>query len=128
MSPQIHFDPSKAVSFDTVAPGTYPVRVFAVSDVEQGPKAKYLSVEFEHLDPELAGKAGHIWRNYPIEGKGAGFFKDLWKKAVGEDLSELTQLDTDDLVGKEITVELSLRPADDEEGWPERNEIKKVIG
>lgn len=125
--PRIHFDPTEAVQFEIVDPGTYPMGITAVSDVEQGPKAKYITIEFTHASADHKGK---VWRNYPIEGKGAGFFMDLWKKVTGEtiDQESMSEIDTDDLISQEVTVELGHQEENKEEGWPEKNTVDKIIG
>jgi hypothetical protein len=45
-----------------------------------------------------------MWRNFPITGKGAGFFREFWKAATGEDIPLKAQIDVDldDAVGREM--------------------------
>lgn len=126
--PRVIFDPTQAVTFSTAQPGTYPFRI----DEVKGPlKSKekgeaMLEVYFRFVDDRLHQKHGRVIRNYMLEGKGAGFTVDLWKKVTGEsiDLSQPGEIDTDDLIGKEITCELG---NEDYQGEL-RNRIEKVIG
>lgn len=125
MCPVIDFDPTEAVSFDLVEPATYPMKILEIEEQAEGDKCNYyLPVVFGFLDPELSKKAGKVWRNYPLDGKGASFFKELVKKACGVNLDEPGKFDTDDLVGKELTCEVGHNT---HEGVT-RNDIKKIIG
>ena len=98
---RIQIDTTEAFSFELVEPGPYALKVNAIGDVAEGPNSKYVTVEFEFADPQIAKQAGKMWRNYPITGKGAGFFREFWKAATGEDIPLNTQIDvdTDEAIG-----------------------------
>lgn len=127
MSPRLTVDTTEAVSFAPVPEeGVYEMRVVAVSDPVSGEKAKYVRADFEFLDPDLSKRCGKVFRNLPIEGKGSGFFKDFWKKVVGEDLpDDMFDVDTDDALGKEVNAHITI----DYEYDPDnpQNRIKKLI-
>ncbi|NIN68865.1 MAG: hypothetical protein GTO63_30100 [Anaerolineae bacterium] len=128
MSPQLRVDMTEAESFAPVdAPGVFPMKVYSVSEAKQGPKATYVEVQFAFLEPELDKKHGKVYNNYPINGKGAFRFKEMWKKILGEDLPEDAPIDvdTDELLGQEIDVDITI----DYEYDPEnpKNKVAKLI-
>lgn len=122
--PRVTINTSEALSFEPVQPGPYPCHIKAISGVEQGEKAKYVRVDFSFADPAVAQRAGTLFRNYPIEGKGAGFFRDFWKAATGEDIPVGTQLDidTDSAIGRPVICNVENR---EYEGRLQ-NEVKSV--
>lgn len=124
--PEITVDLREAVSFEAISPGTYPMIVDAVTGPESGPKSTYMIAEFRFDDPELAKKHGKVFRNLPITGAGAGFFRDFWRKTVGEKLpdDEPISVDTEDAVGAAVTCEI------ENEEWEGvlRNKIKRIVG
>jgi hypothetical protein len=106
--PQLHIDLSQARSFDPVEAGTYEMRIESVEGPERSSTKGTLGVwvYFSFLDPEFQRKHGNQRRFYPIEGEGAGFFRDLWKAVTGESLpiGQAVSVDTDELVGAEVIV------------------------
>ncbi len=79
------------------------------SDIKSGAKSRYITVTMAVEDGhERAGAL--CWQNLMVEGKGAGIFLDFLEKCTGEqyDLEEYKEegldLDTDELIGTELTV------------------------
>lgn len=110
--PRVTVDTSEARSFEPVEPGPYAMRVEEIDGPHQGEKAKYMAVKFEFEDPEVAKKAGSVFRNYPIDGKGSGFFRDFWKAATGQDIplgQKALDIDTDDALGRPVIVQIGNR-------------------
>lgn len=101
---RVTIDTNEALSFELVEPGPYGIKVLSISDPQKGEKSTYVTVEFGFADPEVDRLAGHMWRNYPIDGKGAGFFREFWKAATGEDIpmNARIDVDTDDAIGREL--------------------------
>lgn len=106
---RLTIDTTEALSFDPIEPGVYAATVDEISDVETGPKARYVWVHFKLDDPNVARKAGRLRRILPIEGKGSGFFRSFWKAATGEDIPMDTQIDvdTDDAIGRPVMLQVS---------------------
>lgn len=106
--PRVTIDTKEALSFEPVEPGAYEMTVAKIEGPEQGEKAKYMVVYYDFQDPELKQKAGSVIRNYPIDGKGAGFFRDFWKAATGQDIPVGVELDidTDDAISRPVIVQI----------------------
>ena len=126
MCPSIHFDPTEATKFEQASPGTYPMKIDEVEEkTSKEKKEPMLLVWFRFLDPELDKKIGRVPRNFMLAGKGAGFTVELWKKATGQNIADgKTEIDSDDLVGKELTCEVT----NEEYEGQMRNKIEKIIG
>lgn len=128
--PRMTINTSEATSFEATQPGPYSMTI----DELEGPiKSKEkqtpgLNVYFKFVDPDLDQKCGRVRRFYPITGKGAGFFADLYKTATGSELPIGKEggdldIDTDDLMGKQVTVDIDNR----EHEGKMYNEAKKVV-
>lgn len=104
-------DTSEAQSFEPVEPGPYPMTIHSISDPVKGEKSTYVTVEFEFQDPAFAKRAGRVMRNYPITGKGAGFFREFWKGATGEDIpaQAVIDVDLDIAVARHVIVQVGNR-------------------
>lgn len=120
-------DTSEAQSFELAEPGPYNMRVHSISDPQTGPKAKYVEVQLEFEDPLTAKRCGRVFRNYPINGPGAGFFREFWKAATQEELpigEAAVDVDLDAAIGARIVVDIGHSEARD--GYAPRNEPKRV--
>lgn len=102
-------DTSEAQSFEAVEPGPYQMTVDEIEDPApsevKGTNGTWVYFAFQ--DPALAKKAGRVRKFYTLQGKGAGFFREFWKAATGEDLPIGTQgidVDLDDGVGRPVIV------------------------
>lgn len=104
-------DTTQAKSFELVEPGPYEMTVKGIGEPKKGPNATTVEVEFAFQDPKLDQSSGTIRRQYPIDGKGAGFFRDFWKAATGEDIpiGQKLDVDTDDAIGKPVIVNVEHR-------------------
>ena len=122
--PRVTVDTKDAISFEPVEPGPYAMTVEAIEGPNKGPNSNYMAVAFTFDDPEVAKKAGKVFRNYPIDGKGAGFFRDFWKASTGQDIPIGTQLDinTDDAIGRHVIAQIENR----EYEGKLQNEVKQV--
>lgn len=107
--PRVTLDLSEARSFDAVEPGVYQMIIDAIEEPKKskggtGPLGSM--IDFKFADPSLDQKAGTVSRWYAFEGKGSGFFRELWKAATGEDLpvGQAFDIDTDDAIGRTVNV------------------------
>lgn len=110
--PRVTVDTSEALSFEPAEPGPYEMSVHKIDGPHKGDKSNYMAVEFAFQDPNRDKKHGKVFRNYPIDGKGAGFFRDFWKAATGQDLpigQKGLDIDTDDAVGRPVIVQIGNR-------------------
>jgi hypothetical protein len=107
--PRVTIDTTEAQSFELVEPGPYPMRVFAAEPTKSSNQLSMLTVQFAFEDPALDKKAGKVFRNYMLEGKGAGFTREFLKATTGEDfpVGQTLDFDTDDVVGKPVTVQIT---------------------
>lgn len=123
MSPRLDIDLTEAKDFSPVPDDVYDCHVTDVSEVQQGPNARYVSVEFTIASGDHAERK--LWRNYPIEGPGASFFSDLWRKVTGEELEigEVYGVNTDDLLHEEVQV---VTEQEEYEGEM-RSQVQKVL-
>ncbi len=119
---------SEARSFKPVPDDTYPAKISQVKDVQKGPKASYVPIEFEITEGEFAGRK--FYQNYMVDGAAAGMFVEFINKVLGtdHDVDELEDLDLDpnDLIGAACAIVLK------QEEYPEgsgemRSQIKKVL-
>lgn len=108
---KLTIDATEAQSFEATEPGPYPMTVDEISDPAKSsdPNSSgnlYVWVYFAFADPTLAKKCGRVRRAYPIEGKGAGFFREFWKAATGEDIpiGETLDVDLDQAMGASVLV------------------------
>lgn len=124
--PRVSIDTTEAQSFEAVEPGPYPM----VIDTVEIKKAKtsgtpMMNVGFKFEDPSTAKKAGTVFRNYMLGGKGAGFSRDFLKAAAGIDIpiGGNFDFDTDELVGRHVIVQIGNR---EYEGQLQ-NEAERII-
>lgn len=88
-----------------VAPGVYAARIKECESKESKKGSTYLNWKLELFgNPEINDRV--IFLATPVTGKGAFRLKELYKAAMGEDLDENGQFDTDSLITREITVTL----------------------
>jgi hypothetical protein len=104
-------DTTQAMSFEATAPGPYLMKVDEIEDPKPSAgetKAVGTIIYFAFEDPNLARQCGRARRWYALEGKGAGFFREFWKAATGEDipLNEKLDVDLDDAVGRSVMVNI----------------------
>ena len=101
--PEIELDLAEAQAFGPMEEGPYDVVVTDVSEVREGPKAKYIAITFDVVGGEHEGRK--LWNNYMVTGKAAGMFGEFWLKCTGEELSigEGHNVNTDDLIDSELT-------------------------
>lgn len=110
--PRVTVDTSEAVSFEPAEPGPYEMTINKIDGPHKGEKSNYMAVEFQFQDPDRQKKHGSVFRNYPIDGKGSGFFRDFWKAATGQDLpigQKGLDIDTDDALGRPVIVQIGNR-------------------
>jgi hypothetical protein len=124
--PRLNLDLSEAVSIEPVPDDEYTCKISAVSEVKSGPNSQYVNVEFTVADGEFTGRK--IWRNYPISGKGAGFFIELANKAIdaGLEPGDPVDFDTDDLIGASIGVVTKMREYPEGSG-KYSNEVDRLL-
>lgn len=106
-------DTTEAQSFEAVEPGAYQMVIDEVGeDTVSDAGNKGFWVYFGFQDPNVARKAGRVRKWYSTAGKGAGFFRELWKAATGEDIPVSSQIDVDldDLVKKPVIIKVGNEP------------------
>lgn len=107
-------DTSEAQSFEAVEPGPYYMTVDEIDTgedgtglvSEKGSRGVFIYYKFE--DPNLHRYAGRTRRWYSIDGKGAGFFREVWKGITGEEIPMDAQIDVDpdDAIGRRVLVKV----------------------
>lgn len=131
----IDLDTTEGKSFETPPAGTYDVMLMdfeadkdSGSIVFTGDKSKYIRSVFQIINGEY--KDQKIWRNYPITGKGTGFFTEFWELATGEKLpvgeedgAVMNDLDLSEAIGTQFTAVCTIREWDGNEYL----EIKKLL-
>lgn len=102
-------DTSEAQSFEATEPGPYQMLVDQIDDPapseQKGTNGTWIYFKFQ--DPALAKKCGRVRKFYTLQGKGAGFFREFWKAATGEDLpvgQQAIDVDLDMGVGRPVIV------------------------
>ena len=120
---------TEALSFEPTEPGPYEMHVEKYdppvkSKDGQGSLGTFIYFQFE--DPSVQKRCGHVRRWYPLEGKGAGFFRDFWKATTGEDIPVGTTIDVDldDCLGRPVIADITNEPY---EGKLQNN-ISKLTG
>lgn len=108
--PRVTIDTTEAQSFEAVEPGPYSMTVETAEVKTSSKNDAMLNVAFKFEDPAIAKKAGLVYRNYMLVGKGAGFSREFLK-AFGIDIPIGVQMDfdTDDLVGRHVLVQITNR-------------------
>lgn len=125
--PRLEIDASDVEDFSAIPAETYSAKVEEISDVQQGPKAQYISVQFVVTDGEFINRK--LWRNYVIEGAGLFGLVDLVNTLLGAGTLEagsVGELDTDDLLGQPCNILVSEYEYPEDSGEM-RNDIKKVL-
>ena len=110
--PRTTIDTTEAQSFEPVEPGPYPMHVERVDLTKSKDKGDpMMNVGFQFEDPATAKKAGMVFRNFMLTGKGAGFTREFLKATTGEDfpIGQVLDFDTDDLLGKPVQVQIGNR-------------------
>lgn len=124
--PRVTIDTTEAQSFEAVEPGPYSMQIDTVEPKEsKEAKQPMINVGFAFDDPTVAKKAGKVFRNYMLAGKGAGFTREFLKAVTGEDfpIGQVLDFDTDDLMGKRVHVQIGNR---EYEGRLQ-NEVERVV-
>lgn len=107
-------DTTEAQGFEPTEPGPYQMKVDEIEDPGPSKEKGTLGtwIYFAFLDPTIARKCGRVRKFYTLQGKGAGFFREFWKAATGEDIPLGQQLDVDlDLaVGRPVIVNVGNEP------------------
>lgn len=90
---------------DAIAPGTYKVRI-KKGDVKEWPNGgTYINWDLEtYGESESKNNGRHIFAKTSTSGRGAFMLQQLYRAAVGQALAG--QFDTEQLVGKELAVEV----------------------
>lgn len=126
--PRLNINLSEAQSRKPLPDDTYTCRILEIQGPTRGPKASYVTAILEVTEGEFEGR--QIYHNMPVDGKGAGIFADFVSKVTGDEIDvdalESYDLDTDDLVGQEISVVTT------QEEYPEgsgeyQHKVKKVL-
>lgn len=127
MSPVLDVDLTEAQEFEPIDEGVYLCEVTDIDGPEQGPKAAYLEVQYTIVEGEHAGRK--LFDNVVIEGKGAGFFIDFWKKVVGEklDVGDVVAVDTDNALGEAVECHVGVEDRPEEFGGGERNVVRRLV-
>lgn len=109
--PRVTIDTSEAKSFEPVEPGPYSMTIRTVEPKKSKEGQAMLNVAFKFDDPSIDQKAGLVYRNYMLEGKGAGFTREFVKAVTGEDIpiGGSFDIDTDDFLARPVTVQISNR-------------------
>lgn len=111
--PRITLDLSEARSFAPAEPGPYGMKIAEYTGPEPSKEKGTLgiSVYFQFSDPKMDQTCGTVMRWYAIQGKGAGFFRELWKAATGEDLpvGQQFDIDLDDMLNRDVIAHVSNR-------------------
>lgn len=124
--PRVTIDTTEAVSSEPVEPGPYPMTISTAEVKVSKGNVPMLNVAYAFDNPELARKAGKVFRNYMLAGKGAGFARDFLKAAAGIEIPVGGQFDfdSDDVVGRHVIVQIGNR---EYEGQLQ-NEAERIIG
>lgn len=105
--PRVSVSVKDAQTFEPVPDDMYPATVHKIEGPIKGPNSNYLKVQFKVSEGEHEGRI--FFRNFPVDGKGAGFFVEFWELATGEqielgpDAPDL-DVDTDDALGAAIGI------------------------
>lgn len=105
---RLTIDTTEALSFEATEPGPYEMTVDKYEGPEKGDKSTFMWIYFRFADPALDKRCGRVRRAYPIDGKGAGFFRDFWKAATGVDIptNSVIDVDMDDCLGRPVIVDI----------------------
>ena len=110
--PRVTIDTTEAQSFEAVEPGPYPM-VIDTCEIKRSKESNQpmMNVGFKFEDPATAKKAGTVFRNYMLAGKGAGFARDFLKASAGIDIpiGGTFDFDTDDVIGRHVIVQIGNR-------------------
>jgi len=124
---RVTVDTTEAQSFEATEPGPYTMVVDEIEDPTPSKEKATLGGfwYFHFADPTIAKKCGRVRRWYPIEGKGAGFFRELWKACTGEDIPMDTKIDVDldDALGRTVIASVG----NEEYEGRLQNTIEKVV-
>lgn len=107
--PRVTIDTNDIKTFEPTVPGPYTMTFDSVEDevqVSEEKGTRYLVSWLKFTDPALAEKCGRVKYNLILTGAGAGFTRDAWKAATGEELPLKAQIDidTDQLIGRTVVV------------------------
>lgn len=124
--PRVTIDTSEALSFAATEPGPYPMVVASAEfkkSKESGQNMMNLAYQFE--DPAKDKECGKVFRNYMLEGKGAGFTREILKSIADIDIpvGGSFDFDSDELIGRHVIVQIGNR----EYEGKLQNEAERVI-
>lgn len=117
--PRMTINTSEAQAFELAPPGPYLMTIDTVSEPRNSQSEKKtlgVDIDFAFSDPDMAQRCGKVRRFYPVKGKGAGFFADLWKVVTGNELPIGKEggdldVDTDELLGQTVQVNVDNQPS-----------------
>jgi len=110
------------VDSNEIAPGTYAARIKDGTLKTSQAGKEYIEWTLELFgNPTVNNRL--VWHRTPFTGKGAFRFQQMYKAAIGQDMDGNQAVDTDSMIGKEITVGLVNSP--DQNGRL-RTEVKTV--
>ena len=113
---------------DNVTPGTYKVRV-KKGDVKEWPNGgTYINWELETFgETETKNNGRRVFHKTSTSGKGAFMLQSFYRAAVGTDIKG--QFDTEQLVGKEVAIEVVdgiNRQSGEPTGYTEVKRVKPI--
>lgn len=126
MAIRVNFADTELRDFDALPAGWYDVAITKIEEKASGPNAKnpgspYLNFEFTIIDGEYEKRK--FWSVASLLPQALFTLKEILV-ALGEDANSEVDIDTDDLVGRELQVKVNRRPDANSEG-DFKNEIKK---
>ena len=109
---------------DDLAPGTYNVRVEAAETGEYKTGTKYIKWTLGTIGSDEPKDNGRkLWHNTIYAGKGAFMFKKFLNAATNGEAKE-GEMDTEQLLGKELTVVAALN----DRGYLEVKSVRPITG
>lgn len=135
MSPRLTINTSEAQGFAPVEPGPYLMTIDKISEPHKSKSEKEtigIDIDFAFADPNLQLGHGHVRKFYPIQGKGAGFFADLYRVVTGNELpigpagGDL-DIDTDELLGQTVQVDVGNQKSQKEGDDRIFNTVRSVV-
>ncbi len=112
-----------AGDFKVPKPGAYKAKIDVVEHKPSSAGNPMLEVQYVISEGEYEGS--RIWDYYPlhVEWKWRRFLEAV---GIVKDGKEKGELNTDNIVGKRVMIKTTIRPADEEKGFPERANVNNV--
>lgn len=110
---RVALNTTEARSFEPTEPGPYQMVVEKIDDPVKskgGSGPLGMMIYFKFQNPETDQQCGNVRRWYALEGPGAGFTRELWKSATGEDIpigEEGFEIDLDSAIGRPVLVTIA---------------------